>query len=90
MTTREYVVFSWSLVQNGVAAWALTQPGAKPTPDISMANVNFYRKHEAAIKKLSEETKSADCDGADEADDTHKLRTIRARPRPGGIPSNKN
>jgi len=68
MTTREYMVFSWSVAQNGMAAWALAQPGAKPTPDISMANVNFYRKHEAAIKKLGEEMKAADCDKAE--DDT--------------------
>jgi len=68
MTTREYIVFSWSLAQNGIAAWALSQPGAKPTPDISMANVNFYRKHEAAITKLGGEMKSTDCDANDEAE----------------------
>jgi hypothetical protein len=71
MTTREYTVFSWSVAQNGMAAWALSQPGAKPTPGISMANVNFYRKHEAAIKKLGEEMKPADCDADEEvADDS--------------------
>jgi hypothetical protein len=69
MTTREYTVFSWSVAQNGMAAWALSQPGAKPTPDISMANVSFYRKHEAAIKKLGEEMKPADCDSDEEAGD---------------------
>lgn len=69
MTTREYIVFSWSLAQSGMAAWALSQPGAKPTPGISMANVNFYRKHEAAITKLGEETKPADCDAGEEAAD---------------------
>lgn len=69
MSTREYVVFTWSVAQNGLAAWALSQPGAKPTPDISMANVNFYRKHEAAIQKLGEEMKSTDCDEGDEAED---------------------
>jgi len=69
MTTREYVVFTWSVAQNGIAAWALSQPGAKPAPGISMANVNFCRKHEAAITKLGGEMKSADCDASDEADD---------------------
>jgi hypothetical protein len=69
MTTREYIVFTWSAAQNGIAAWALDQPGAKPTPGISMANVNFYRKHEAAFKKLGEETQAADCDADDQADD---------------------
>jgi hypothetical protein len=30
-----------------------------------MANVNFYRAHEAAIQKLGEQTKSGDCDEDD-------------------------
>jgi rare lipoprotein A (peptidoglycan hydrolase) len=68
MTTREYVVFSLSLFQNGMASWGLEQPGGKLPPGTSMANVNFYRAHEAAIKKLGEATKAADCDdGEDES-----------------------
>lgn len=61
MTTREYIVFTWSLFQNGMAALALDQPGAKLPPSVSMPNVTFYRKHETALKKLGEETKPADC-----------------------------
>jgi hypothetical protein len=34
-----------------------------------MANVNFYRKHEAGIKKLGEGMKPADCDSDEEAGD---------------------
>lgn len=41
MTTREYLLFTWSVFQNGVAAWTLSQPGAKLPPGTSMANVNF-------------------------------------------------
>ena len=62
MTSREYLLFSWSLFQNGMAAWALEQPGGKLPPGVKMANVNFYRKHEAELKKLGELTKQADCD----------------------------
>lgn len=62
MTSREYLVFSWSVFQNGMAAWALEQPGGKLPPGVKMANVTFYRAHEAELKKLGELTKQADCD----------------------------
>ena len=62
MTSREYLLFSFSVFQNGMAAWALEQPGGKLPPGVKMANVNFYRAHEAELKKLGELTKQADCD----------------------------
>lgn len=62
MTSREYLVFSWSVFQNGLAAWTLEQPGGKLPPGVKMANVTFYRAHEAELKKLGELTKQADCD----------------------------
>ena len=62
LTSREYLLFSWSVFQNGMAAWALDQPGGKLPPGVKMANVNFYRAHEAELKKLGELTKQADCD----------------------------
>jgi hypothetical protein len=62
MTSREYVVFSWSLFQNGMAAWALEQPGGKLPPGVKKANVDFYRAHEADLKKLGQLSKPADCD----------------------------
>jgi hypothetical protein len=62
MTSREYLVFSWSLFQNGLAAWTLEQPGGKLPPGVKMANVTFYRAHEAEVKKLGALTKPADCD----------------------------
>jgi hypothetical protein len=65
MTTREYVVFSWSLLQNGLAAWAISQPGGKLPPGVSKANVDFYKKHEAELQRL-EGQKSDDCGGDDE------------------------
>lgn len=62
MTSRDYLLFSWSVFQNGMAAWALEQPGGKLPPGVKMANVTFYRAHEAELKKLGELTKPADCD----------------------------
>lgn len=62
MTSREYLLFSFSVFHNGMAAWALDQPGGKLAPGIKMTNVNFYRAHEAELKKLGEMTKQADCD----------------------------
>lgn len=69
MTTREYLVFSFSMFQNGLAAWALSQPGGKLPPGVQMANVNFYRAHEAAFNQLGEKSKAANCDDGDEEDD---------------------
>jgi hypothetical protein len=66
MTTREYLVFTFSLFQNGMASWALSQPGGKLPPDTSKANVDFYRAHEAAIQKLGVQGGDDDCDDRDE------------------------
>lgn len=69
MTAREYVVFSLSLFQNGMAAWVLSQPGGTLPPDTSMANVEFFRAHEATLQELGNLTQSDDCDDAYEEDD---------------------
>lgn len=69
LTTREYTVFTWALFQTGMGSWVLSQPGGKLPVGTSMANVNFYRAHEAAIQKLDKETKSDDCDAADSEDE---------------------
>lgn len=53
MTTREYVVFSMSLLHNGLAAWAASQPGGKLPAGTSKANVDFYNRHKAELEKLS-------------------------------------
>jgi hypothetical protein len=52
-----------------MASWALSQPGGKLPPGISMANVNFYRQHEAAMSKMAESSKGDDCDAGDREDD---------------------
>jgi hypothetical protein len=68
MTTREYVVFGMAVFQAGMTAWALDQPGGKLPAGVGMDNVTFYRNHEAALRKLGEETKSADCADTGEDD----------------------
>jgi len=67
LSTREYVVIGWSLFQAGMAAWAVSQPGAKLPAGVTMANVNFYRAHEATIKTLGLTSRSDDCE--DDRDD---------------------
>jgi secreted trypsin-like serine protease len=69
MTPREYVIFTMSIFQTGIASWGLTQPGGKLPPGVSTANVNFYRKNEAAMTKLGESVQSDDCDAGDAEDD---------------------
>jgi hypothetical protein len=64
MTTREYVVFTWSMVQTGMGAWALSQPGGTLPPGVSKANVDVFRAHEQAFNQLSAE------DSCDDEDDS--------------------
>jgi hypothetical protein len=66
MTTREYMVFSMSLFQTGLAAWALEQPGGKLPPGVSKANVDFYKAHKATIDKLGAEMKDKCKDSGDD------------------------
>jgi hypothetical protein len=68
MTSREYVLFSMSLLQNGMAAWAASQPGGSLPPGVSKANVDFLKKHDAELKQLETFTKQQDC-GDEEAED---------------------
>ena len=62
MSLREYVVFSLSLFQNGLAAWALDQPGGKLPPGVSKANVDFVKKHDAQLKQLQGLSPDRGCD----------------------------
>lgn len=70
MTTREYVVFGWAIVHNGMAAWLADQPDATLPPDTSPANLAFYKTHEAAIAEFAEQVDSDECgDTYDEDED---------------------
>lgn len=66
LTTREYVVFMFSMMQNGLAAWAVSQPGGKLPPGISQANVDFYKRHETAMAELGKDDPCGDDSGEDE------------------------
>jgi hypothetical protein len=66
MTPREYVVFSMSLLQSGMAAWALKQPGASLQGSVSKANVEFVDRHEDDLKKLEALRHDNNCDDRDE------------------------
>lgn len=61
MTTREYVVFSWSILHNGLAAWTLSQPGGKLPAGTAKANVDFYQKHEGELQQLEDLKQDDDC-----------------------------
>ncbi len=61
LTSREYVVFAFSLIENAFASYALEQPGGKLPPGISMANVEFLRKNSGVIERLANETEIAGC-----------------------------
>jgi len=69
MTTREYVVFTWSLFQSGMAAWALSQPGGTLPPGVSKANVDFYRAHEQALQQLGSQQGFDPCSDRDESEE---------------------
>jgi hypothetical protein len=62
MTTREYVVVTWSLFEAGMAAWALEQPGGTIPPGVSRANVDFVRAHKASLEKLDNQGGSDLCE----------------------------
>lgn len=62
LTTREYVVFGWSLLQAGLASWAIAQPGGKLPAGVLRSNVDFYRAHEAAIKAAAPASRSEECE----------------------------
>lgn len=73
MTTREYVVFSFSLLQNGLAAWAISQPGGKLPAGVSKANVDWYNKHKAELEKLEALRKGDACEEeAEEGEETQQ------------------
>ena len=65
MTSREYVIFMFSMMEAGLSSWAMSQGGKLP-PGVSQANVDFYKKHETAMAEIG---KNEGCGGKDEDDD---------------------
>jgi len=66
MPIREFVIFMFSAIQTGLAAWALDQPGGTLAPGVSMANVDFYRAHEDELQEAASVLKSDGCDDAED------------------------
>jgi hypothetical protein len=66
MTPREYVVFSFALLQTGLAVWGADQSGGQ-AQGVSAANVAFYKRNEANLKKLETVTQPRYCE--EEEDD---------------------
>jgi hypothetical protein len=64
LTTREYIVFTWSLLHNAMAGWAASEPGGSLPAGVSRANVDFVKKHEADLQQLGASAGSDDCDDA--------------------------
>jgi hypothetical protein len=64
LTSREYVVFAFSLIHNAFASYALQSPGGTLPPGTAMANVEFIRAHSAQLEKLAAETDDATCESA--------------------------
>jgi hypothetical protein len=71
MTTREYVVFSWSILHSGLAAWTISQPGGRLPAGTSKANVDFYKKHEIELQQLDALKQDNDCN-EDPAEDEYE------------------
>jgi hypothetical protein len=69
MTTREYAVFSMSLLHNGLAAWAVSQPGGKLPPGVSQASVDFIKRNEAKLKPLEDLDACGDAAAEDEPEE---------------------
>lgn len=69
MTSREYVVFMFSMLQSGMSAWALKQPGGKLPPGVSQANVDFFNKHETAMAQIGKGNACGDDSGEEESDE---------------------
>ena len=73
MSTREYIVFSFALLQTGLAVWGGEQAGGKLPPGISQANVDFYQRNDVQLKKLSSLTTFKDCDDEDEFEEEEEV-----------------
>jgi hypothetical protein len=63
MTSREYVTFMLSMMQSGMAAWAMKQPGAKLPPGISRENIAFMDSHKEALENIQQEFKALEPQG---------------------------
>lgn len=66
MSSREYALFTMSLVQSGLGAWVIREGGELP-PGMAMENVQFFEQNQAELEELMQHSESMDCE--DEYDD---------------------
>jgi hypothetical protein len=65
MTSRQYVVFAFALIETGFAAYSLDAPGGRLPPGVNRANVEFFRKHAGDLQRLAVETEDGGCEPDD-------------------------
>jgi hypothetical protein len=62
MTSREYVVFAFALIETGFAAYALEAPGGNLPPGVNRTNVEFFQRHAGELQELAAETEDDGCE----------------------------
>jgi hypothetical protein len=62
MTSREFVVISFALLENGMASYMMQTPGGKMPDGINPANVDFVRKHGPELHQLADESEDESCE----------------------------
>jgi hypothetical protein len=65
ISSHEYVVFAFSLLENGMASYMMQTPGGKMPDGINPANVDFVRKHSADLQQLANESDEESCEHDD-------------------------
>ncbi len=63
MTSREYVVFAFSLLQSGIAANVLGEPGGELPTGVPLENLGFYLEHAGEMQRLTNEAEGPVCPG---------------------------
>lgn len=63
MTSREYVLFAFSLLQSGIAVNALGQLDGEMPSGVPLENVDFYLEHAGEMQQLTEGAQGPACPG---------------------------
>jgi hypothetical protein len=65
LSSREYVVLAYALLENGMASYLLQTPGGKLPDGVNTANVDFVRRHSSELHQLANETEDESCEKDD-------------------------
>jgi hypothetical protein len=60
MTTRDYVLFSWTISRSGIAA-AVAQSDGTKMEGVTQANVDFFRQHQAEFQNIATQMGKVGC-----------------------------